>query len=146
MKSPTEIRDKTKQIQFEYLKAFYRQHLVKEPQNCAYNREITIQGSSERGLRVCTYFSDDSSFQVCNTNECSKSCNAFVARMDKSQLRAKLEEDIREHPVKYPEIMVLNWVLDKEKLPDEKPNIIERLKLVAFETTFFLSELFRRIF
>lgn len=146
MKSPTDITEKVKQLKFEYLKAFYRQKLAREPQNCVYNREIVIRDDKTVVTRVCTYFSDEATYQICDTSECSRKCNAFVERYNKQQLREFMERDIEESPEKYPEVMALAWVLDKVELPVGNLSIIDKLKWKVFEWAFLFSELCRRVF
>lgn len=129
MKNPTEIKNKIKQIKFEYLKTSYAENLVREPYNCVYNRPIKLLGDKEVLTRVCTYFTtDEESYQICNSRECSQQCNAFVFKHDKKQLRELLDLDVEANPKKYPELMVLEWVLDSEQVPPSNPNIIRRAK------------------
>jgi len=116
MKTPTEIKQKIRNIEFEYLKGVYQSRLSKDPHNCAYNKKAVLPGSDQALTRVCGYFSDSDSVQVCNTAECSVNCNAFVPRFDKKQLRDLLREDIENNPTKYPELMVLKWALDGENI------------------------------
>ena len=117
MRSPREVKDKIRQIQFEHLKKVYEEKLAKEPENCTYNREIKVRGQEEVATRVCVYFSTNNHFEVCNTSECSQSCNAFIPKRDKKELRKNLEDDVEAHPQKYPEILVLKWALeDRSKL------------------------------
>jgi hypothetical protein len=114
MKSPTEIKQKIRNIEYEYLKKVYQTRLSKDPQNCVYNKKATAPGSDEALTRVCSYFTTDDSVQVCDSGECSQSCNAFVFKYDKRQLRELLQQDISTNPTKYPELLVLNWSLDGE--------------------------------
>lgn len=127
MKTPTEIKQKIRNLEFEYLKTVYQAHLSKEPQNCIYNKKAVLPGTDAPITRVCGYFSDEETVQVCNRIECSQNCNAFAPRQDKKTLRALLEEDVEKNPTKYPEIMVLSWVLDGDQtgLPElQEPAIV----------------------
>ena len=127
MKGPKEIVSKIKQIQFEHLKEVYKTHLSKEPQNCVYNRRVIIHGSKDVVTRLCGYFSQGDTFEVCNSVSCSAKCNAFVPKFTKPVLRKRLELDVKENPENYPEIAVLNWTLEGH-LDEEKPSFWDFLK------------------
>ena len=114
MKSPTEIKQKIRSIEYEYLKRVYEARLSREPQNCVYNKKACAPGTDESITRVCSYFTTDDSVQVCDSSECSQSCNAFAFKHDKKQLRDLLMSDIEANLTKYPELLVLNWALDGE--------------------------------
>jgi hypothetical protein len=114
MKSPTEIKQKIRTIEFEYLKKVYQARLSKDPQNCVYNKKASAPGSDAVVTRVCSYFTTDDTVQICDTVECSQSCNAFALKYDKKQLRDLLYDDISRNPSKYPELFVLKWSLDGE--------------------------------
>jgi hypothetical protein len=43
------------------------------------------------------------------------SCNAFVAKHTKKDLRDRLDSDIAQNQEKYPEIIALNWVLEQNE-------------------------------
>jgi len=164
MKSPTEIKNKVKQLKFEYLKAFYQKHLVKEPQNCFYNRSIVLDSANkEVTTRICTYFTDGETYQICNSVKCSKQCNAFVPKREKKDLKDVLESDMTQNPERYPEILVLNWALDvvdeitvdavepepvlesSGAVPAER-HIIQKVKDFLFLTAFKVNAVLARFF
>lgn len=126
MKTPTEIKQKIRNIEYEYLKRVYQARLSKEPQNCLYNKRVVLPGSEKAITRVCAYFTDADTIQACNTSECSRNCNAFVCRHDKKTLRDLLQEDVRSNPTKYPELMVLGWTLDGEIEQDDSTEATEQ--------------------
>lgn len=131
MRKPKEITNKIRQIQFEHLKKVYKQHLEKEPYNCVYNKKVVLHGSKDIQTRVCSYFSSPDQYEVCNTTECSKSCNAFIAKQTKKELRNLLANDIETAPKKYPEIMVLNWALEAPSKFSFEFGFFTKIKLIV---------------
>lgn len=126
MKSPTEIKNKIKQVKYEYLKQIYQDKLSVKPENCHYNKVVTLCGQKEIKTRVCTYFSDSEHYEICDTLECANSCNAFIVKHSKDVLKDRLDVDIQKNPNKYPEISVLSWVLQqKENL---KISFLDKIK------------------
>jgi len=116
MRTPTDIKRKIDTLHFEYLKKIYADRLTKEnPQNCLYNKKVVLHGDSEVTTRVCTYFSSAEAFELCDQSSCSRSCNAFVNKYTKKELRDALEKDIEESPTKYPVLTALNWTLETDQ-------------------------------
>jgi hypothetical protein len=140
MKQPTKIKDKLRQLKFAYIKQFYKEHLSRDPKNCVYNKPVIFAGTKEHATKVCTYFSDNNYFQICDSLECAGNCNAFVARLKKKDIRASLELDIKSNPMKYPEIMALNWVLEES----DKDNFYTNVKYYIYSKFFSLKEFIKR--
>lgn len=115
MRNPAEIASKIRQVQFEYLKLAYQSELSKKPSNCVYNRTVTLYGEGEVVTRLCGFYSDEKNYIVCDTDECASSCNAFVCRKDKKDVREQIEKDMTENPSKYPEILALEWALGRKQ-------------------------------
>lgn len=143
MKQPTEIKEKIRQLKFAYLKKFYREHLSREPKNCIYNRPVVFAGTKEYATRICTYFSDGDTYQICASTDCALSCNAFVSRFERRELRDALETDIQSNPVKYPEIMALSWALEKPAEP-QMENIWDKLRFGVFQSWFLVVQFMKR--
>lgn len=114
MRDPAEIASKIRQVRFEYLKVAYQSELSKRPSNCVYNRTVTLYGEGEVVTRLCGFYSDDRNYIVCDTDVCASSCDAFVCKKDKKQIREQLEIDMTENPSKYPEVLALEWVLGRK--------------------------------
>lgn len=130
MRDPAEIASKIRQVRFEYLKMAYQSELSKKPHNCVYNRPVTLYGEGEVVTRLCGFYSDEKNYIVCDTDECATSCNAFVCRKDKKQIREQLEKDMEEHPSKYPEILALEWVLGRKQsieLQDSQESFFKKI-------------------
>jgi len=147
MKTPTEIKDKIRQLKFEYLKANYARYLAQEPQNCIYNSQVVLHDTSESVTRICTYFSTQNNYRVCNTVECAKKCDAFVNKVNKKDLRALLDKNIQENPSHYLEIIALQWVLDanSEPLP-AKSSRFKELKYNIYTLYCDFKQAIERIF
>lgn len=114
MKTPSEISSKIKQVRFEYLKAAYQIELTRHPCNCIYNRKVTLHGEGEVVTRLCGFYSDDKNYIVCDTEDSARNCDAFVCKKSKKQVREQLEKDMIENSHKYPELLALEWVLEKK--------------------------------
>lgn len=89
----------------------YQSELTKRPCNCIYNRTATLYGEGEVVTRLCGFYSDDKNYIVCDTEEGAQSCDAFVCRKTKKQVREQVERDMVENSHKYPEILALEWTL-----------------------------------
>lgn len=89
----------------------YQSELTKRPSNCIYNRTSTLYGDGEIVTRLCGFYSDDRNYIICDTDEAAQSCDAFVCRKNKKQVREQVEKDMSENPNKYPEVLALEWVL-----------------------------------
>jgi hypothetical protein len=111
MKNPAEIAAKIRQVRFEYLKMAYQSELTKRPHNCIYNRTATLYGEGEIVTRLCGFYSDDRNYIICDTDDGAQSCDAFVCKKSKKQIRKQVEKDMKENSQKYPEILALEWVL-----------------------------------
>jgi hypothetical protein len=126
MKSPTEIKNKIKQVKYEYLKQVYKEKLTVKPENCHYNKAVVLHDTKEFKTRLCTYYSDADGYEVCNTVTCAQRCNAFVFKHDKENLKNRLDVDVDTNPNKYPEIAVLSWVLEQKE--NSKITFLDKIK------------------
>jgi len=134
MKSPTDIKNKIKQVKYEYLKQVYKEKLAVKPENCHYNKAVILADTKEYKTRLCTYFADADTYQVCNTVTCAQRCNAFIFKNDKNTLREKLDVDIDQNPNKYPELAVLSWVIEQKE--NSKISFLDKIR---FEYNRFLN-------
>jgi hypothetical protein len=140
MKEPTKIKEKIRQLKFAYTKQFYKEHLSREPKNCIYNRTVIFAGTKEHATRVCNYFSDNNVYQICDSLECAGSCNAFVSKLKKKDIKTSLDNDIKNNPMKYPEIMALNWVLEK----NVQDTYLTNFKYYFYSKIFSIKEFIKR--
>ena len=117
MRSPGVIyrryRQYKKKILFERAaKAKNREH-----ENCVYGKELTYKDRNgiDRHIRACMYTGVvEGSFEVCD-NPCE--CSAFANRWTREDIESQVEAELGEFEIKnekYPEIAVLEWVLDKD--------------------------------
>jgi hypothetical protein len=143
MKTAADIASKIRQVRFEYLKAAYQSDLSRRPCNCIYNRTATLHGEGEVVTRLCGFYSDDKNYIVCDTIESAQKCDAFVCRKTKKQVREYLEKDMIENTQKYPEILVLEWVLGKKNPTVLNNTRITWGKMKIWFGSFFKTTLFK---
>lgn len=139
MKSPTEIKNKIKQVKYEYLKQVFKEKLAVKPENCHYNKVVTLHDTNEYKTRLCTYYSDADHYEICNTVTCAQKCNAFVFKHDKEDLRGRLDTDIDRNPSKYPELSVLTWVLEQKE--NSKITFLDKIRYGFSRFIIWLKEL-----
>ena len=85
--------------------------------NCFYGRSVKhIDMGGYTTFAVCGY-----NFDPCNKElplcTCPAECNAFVNRWSRDKVEAQFEADIADWKTKldkYPELVALEWVLDKD--------------------------------
>lgn len=126
MKQPYEIKEQIKQAKFYHWKKFLKKNLKKTPDNCIYNRLITLPKTGHK-IKVCGY---NDCFDNCYRDVHAQKCNVFVFKKN----REKLEEDFEgffKDPLyvkqNFKDITALAWTLDSDIKGNKKPNIFKRM-------------------
>jgi hypothetical protein len=120
-------------------------HQIKH-ENCTYGRVVlcTKNGKTEP-LKICGYNLniDNNTIEICDD---PVSCNAFICKWNKEKVLKQTEEEFANPDTKrmlYPEITVMEWVLDKN-LNDavKSPNFFGRIIVRCIE---FLEDLLKEM-
>lgn len=100
--------------------------------NCFYGKTICHGSATDPGFtcfNMCTYdYNLDKNLTLCT---CPKECNAFVNVWTKEKTEEKFNRDLADWDTKlklYPELIALEWVLDKDLTDAIKaPNLVGKL-------------------
>jgi len=133
MKSPGIIYRRYRQLKRKLL----YDKIVKARQichsNCFYGKTLGHGSPLDPGatwFNTCTYNYDpnDKEFVLCT---CPKECNAFSNKWTKEKVLKEFENEMNDWTIKqkfYPEVIALEWVLDKDLTEAIKnPNILNRI-------------------
>jgi len=124
MKTSYEVYKRLRDVKFRHLTELLKTHLKRRPENCRYNRAFRIESDSTvQYIRLCFLHQPEKGLEphlldICQEIGDCASCNAYVCRYTKEDVKALFEEELRDPKVKakkYPAIFVLEWVLDQEK-------------------------------
>lgn len=127
MRSPGVIYRQYRQQRRKLLHEKTVEALKKEHRNCIYGTILkAIRNGETRKIPLCAFpvrTGDSEEFELCT---CPRECNAFAHRYSKKELKENIQRDIDEtlsNPkkayLKYPDLAVYHWVLDKS-LTDAK--------------------------
>lgn len=101
--------------------------------NCVYGKVLYFKDDCgvERSIKMCTYSPlYDGNFDTCDN---PVDCTAFANKWDKADIIKQVETELSEWEIKakkYPELVILEWVLDKDYHEAlKKPNIFSRVIL-----------------
>jgi len=149
VKNDGQIKQKIKQVVYRHRKAFVRHGLARHPENCSYNKRVTlpVHMSNRAALHVCGYCPDG---ETPNNVVCDASmggdrqageCPFFEAKNTAEALKEEFNENLginggapREIGYiakEYPDVAALLWVMGPGKgvnveEPEEEgqPNIL----------------------
>jgi len=133
MKSPGVIYRKYRQLKRKLL----YERIVKARQvshcNCFYGRSIGHGSAVDPGFtwfNICSYDYDSGKKEMVLCT-CPKECNAFANKWDRKKVEELFEKDMSNWKTKverYPELIALEWVLDKDLTDAMKnPRFLGRL-------------------
>jgi len=101
--------------------------------NCHYGKKLTYTDpyGAKHITRLCLYGIEDGiDPDICS---CPGECNAFVRRYVDEAIIERFEEELKDSEIKwqrYPDLAILEWVLDKTLTDAKKhPNIVGKLIL-----------------
>ena len=126
MRSPGVIYRKYRNIKRKYLYEKVLESRKKCFENCFYSKNLdyTDHLNKNRHIKLCTV---NKNIDVCS---CPVACNAFISKINKNNLKKEFEDELKDYAVKkykYPDLLELEWVLDKNlKEAIENPSIIEK--------------------
>lgn len=87
-------------------------------ENCHYGKIVayTDEAGTDQSIKVCNYNSliDQGHIEICT---CPKGCNAYVNKWTKDKILHEVDKELEDHNIKknlYPELVLLEWVLDKD--------------------------------
>jgi hypothetical protein len=110
--------------------------------NCHYSVTLDMFGDSFGHfayVQICSYDYAPAQFDVRKPFVCTnpRECNAFASKWTKDKVIAQFEKELKEWDKKqelYPELVALEWVLDKE-LSDAKksPGLLEKFIVSTIE-------------
>lgn len=141
MRSPGVIYRKYRQIKKKILydrtaHAFLRSH-----ENCYYGKEVKYIDNEgierfgvERTIKACMYNPIEDHIETCdNPHE----CNAYASKWTKKKIIDKTNEELKDSDIKrkyYPELNVLEWVLDKDlHKAVQEPNFVGKIIIKIIE-------------
>lgn len=145
MRSPGVIYRRYRQIKKKILYDSIIESRKKCFKNCYYGKEISLLDASniEHTIKSCSYSSlPEGRMELCYKPD---SCNAFVIKRKKEDIEKEIEKNLSDHNRKkelYPELVILEWVLDKD-LNDaiKKPSFIGTLIISCID---FMEKLLKR--
>ena len=116
MRSPGVIYRRYRQLKKKIIyDKMEKAHQTKH-ENCSYGKAFlcSVNGKTE-SLKVCGYSTnlDTSQIELCDD---PISCNAFICKWNKEKVVKETEKEFSDPEVKrrlYPELTVMEWVLDK---------------------------------
>lgn len=123
MKSVRDVYKKLREVRFRYLVILYKRYLKRAPDLCKYNREFRVESNGQaRFIRLCMLHQPEKGLapnllDVCEQVGHCEECNAFVCRHTKDSIKEMFESQLKDPRVKartYPEIAVLEWVLEQD--------------------------------
>lgn len=127
MKQPGAVYRKLKDVRYRHLVAMYRRYFRRTPENCRYIYRYILTGSDQKPHEIflCLLHQKNHDslegvnlelLDVCEESVGCQKCNAFVPRLNKEQVKALFEAELRDRDTKqkkYPEICALEWVLER---------------------------------
>jgi len=118
-------------------------------ENCYYGKYITFLDASnnEHMVKACSYPDlPKDRIELCLK---SYSCNAFINKRKKEDIIKDVEKDLLDYKIKkqyYPDLIILEWVLDKDlKEAVKKPNLIGKLIIFCIDFLEFLLKKQKKI-
>jgi hypothetical protein len=118
MRSPGVIYRRYRQLKKKILYDKIEQAKLCRHENCHYGKDITYTDvfHLEHSIRACNYNNllSENKIEIC-TNPLE--CNAFVNKWSKEKIIEQAEKELLDHDLKkklYPEITIMEWVLDKD--------------------------------
>lgn len=129
MRNVREVYKKLREVKFKYLVKLYKRYTRKIPENCKYSYSYKINDKTE--ILLCLLHQPNLDLnsgifphliEVCQD---PKQCNGFIFKYTKENIKEVFEEDIKLRKHLYPEISVLEWVLDKDK--ENKITILQKI-------------------
>lgn len=134
MKSPGVIYRRYRQLKRKLLYDKLQEIRKRSGKNCVYGKAIDIiDGNKTFHAHVCLYNKHiDSGLECCNHAD---ECNAFICKFAKEDVVVFFNQELKDPSVrnkKYPELNVLEWVLDKS-LDDaiKEPTIFVKIIVLA---------------
>ena len=119
------IKNKFKQCKYQHLKKIYAKNLSRLPENCKYNKEISLPNRTR--LNLCVFnFEDSYDADLCYKSEHAKDCNAFCVKQSKEELYLDFLDDLKDDQVratKYKDINTLFWMNPGLEFDDFPNNI-----------------------
>lgn len=132
MKSPGIIYRRYRQLKRKLLYEKLLESRKRSAKNCIYGKYLDIVDKSKNySVSICLYNKDISKgLEVCNHPE---ECNAFICKQSKEDIEKLFEKELSDSSIrikKYPELNILEWVLDKS-LDDAKkePSLLTKILL-----------------
>jgi hypothetical protein len=154
MKTAGAVYRKLKEAKFRHLIALYRRHLKRSPENCKYNYPYLFTGSDSNPyeIRLCLCHQEELPVDpnltgiiphlvdVCEELEDCQTCNAFVLRHSREDIKNLFEKQLSIKNVrekKYPDICALEWVLERSSVGIPPMNkfwiLINRIKNILIK-------------
>lgn len=137
MRSPGVIYRRYRQIRKKILYDCVLEARKKCFENCYYGKEITLidQTNSEHTVKSCSFTSlPEGRIELCYKPH---SCNAFVNNKKKEEIINEVEKKLSDYQIKkknYPELILLEWVLDKDlNEATKKPSFFGRLIIFCID-------------
>ena len=155
MRSPGVIYRRYRNLKKKYLYDKVLDSRKKMHNNCFYGNpmEYTDAQNRKRMIRVCrvnlalakSKSGEDlvNNLDICN---CPIVCNAFVSKYSKEAIKEEFEKELQDPVVKrlkYPELVELEWILDKSLNDAQKqPSFIGKLLISAI---YLLEKLLKKV-
>lgn len=117
MRSPGVIYRRYRQLRKRILFERAARAKARLHENCVYGKDFSYKDHHgvERSVRACEYTGVcGNSFEICDK---PSECSAFINKWSREDIEFQVESELSEFEVKrekYPEITVLEWVLDKD--------------------------------
>jgi|SRR5271157_4527217 hypothetical protein len=132
MKSPGIIYRRYRQLKRKILYDRFQEARKREHRNCVYGKMVEVMDKDKSyQIPICLYNQNvERGLEVCSQ---SWECNAFVNRFSKESIEKELNQELKDPYIrmtKYPELNVLEWILDKS-LDDAKkePTFLGRVAI-----------------
>jgi hypothetical protein len=136
MKSPGVIYRKYRQIRRKLLYDKIQEARRWEHRNCVYGKMIEVTDKSgKHSIPICLYNKNlDKGLDVCSN---PIECNAFINKNSKESVEVSFNAEIKDINIrsrKYPELNILDWVLDKNLEEAKKsPSILVKIAITIIE-------------
>jgi hypothetical protein len=133
VRTPSNIRQKLKQVKYRHLQKLLKKRLAGHPANCLHNAEVAVpdNGTPHDPLHICGYKGEtefDGFGSVCDAKhggvEKASACPCFQPRKSKDEIKAEFKDffDTGTHgevAYIYPDVAALMWTLDGDFEDDE---------------------------
>jgi len=139
MRKIRQITQKLRELKYSYLVKLYKTWLKRKPENCRYNYPYVIKKDKiVTKVHLCLLHQPESNcpkerfiwpppnpedakiqphlLDICQETHHFTHCNAFAFRYTKKEIKDLFEEKLKDPKYKereYPEISLLEWVLEK---------------------------------